>query len=159
MSLFHKRCLFWVILWLASFVLLPGASQVTLLVKNLPANSGDISDMGLIPESGKYPGGGMTTHASILVWRIPRDRRAWRATVQRVSKSQTLWSDLACFTPWGLVRFSWFFVCLTLDCILDTLNIVLWDAGSCLKLLENARSFFFLLMWICGFFLADSQPD
>ena len=32
---------------------------------------------------------GMAIHSSILVWRIPMDRGAWRATVHRVSKSQT----------------------------------------------------------------------
>ena len=26
--------------------------------KNLPANAGDVRDMGLIPGSGRYPGGG-----------------------------------------------------------------------------------------------------
>ena len=35
-----------------------GASQVALVVKNLPANAGDIRDMGLIPGSGRSPGGG-----------------------------------------------------------------------------------------------------
>ena len=30
---------------------------------------------------------GMATHSSILAWRIPMDRRAWWATVHRVSKS------------------------------------------------------------------------
>ena len=30
----------------------------------------------------------MATHASILAWRIPMDRRAWWATVHRVAKSQ-----------------------------------------------------------------------
>ena len=34
------------------------ASQVALAVKNLPANVGDIRDMGLIPGSGRSPGGG-----------------------------------------------------------------------------------------------------
>ena len=34
------------------------ASQVALVVKNLLANSGDIRDMGLIPESGISPGEG-----------------------------------------------------------------------------------------------------
>ena len=33
-------------------------SQVALVVKNLPANAGDIRDMGLIPGSGRSPGGG-----------------------------------------------------------------------------------------------------
>ena len=32
-----------------------GASQVALVVKNLPANAGDIRDMGLILGSGRFP--------------------------------------------------------------------------------------------------------
>ena len=41
------------------------------MVKNLPANAGDIRDSGLIP-GGKDPlKEGMTTHSSILAWRIP----------------------------------------------------------------------------------------
>ena len=35
----------------------------------------------------------MTTHSSILSWRSPMDRGAWRATVYGVSKSQTRLSD------------------------------------------------------------------
>ena len=34
-----------------------GASQVVLVVKNPPANAGDIRDVGLIPGSGRSPGG------------------------------------------------------------------------------------------------------
>ena len=34
------------------------ASQVALVIENLPANAGDIRDMGLIPGSGRSPGGG-----------------------------------------------------------------------------------------------------
>ena len=36
---------------------------------------------------------GMVTHSSILAWRIPMDRGAWRVTVQGVTKSQTRLSD------------------------------------------------------------------
>ena len=32
--------------------------QVVLVVKNLPVNAGDIRDAGLIPGSGRFPGGG-----------------------------------------------------------------------------------------------------
>ena len=32
---------------------------------------------------------GMTSHSSILAWRIRMDRGAWQATVHRVTKSQT----------------------------------------------------------------------
>ena len=31
----------------------------------------------------------MATHSTILAWRIPMDRGAWRATVQGVAKSRT----------------------------------------------------------------------
>ena len=32
---------------------------------------------------------GMATHSSILAWRIPMDRGAWRAVVHRVAQSRT----------------------------------------------------------------------
>ena len=35
---------------------------------------------------------GMATHSSILGWRIPKDRGAWRAIVHGVAKSRTLLS-------------------------------------------------------------------
>ena len=37
--------------------------------------------------------GGMDTHSSIVAWKIPKDRGAWRATVHQVAKSQTRLSD------------------------------------------------------------------
>ena len=36
---------------------------------------------------------GMATHSSVLAWRIPVDRGAWRATVPGVAKGQTRLSD------------------------------------------------------------------
>ena len=38
---------------------------------------------------------GMTTHSTILAWRIPIDRGAWWATVHGVAKSRTRLSDKA----------------------------------------------------------------
>ena len=32
---------------------------------------------------------GMATHSSILAWRIPMERRVWRAIAHRVTKSRT----------------------------------------------------------------------
>ena len=32
---------------------------------------------------------GMATHSSILAWRMPMDRRAWRPTVHGVAESDT----------------------------------------------------------------------
>ena len=42
------------------------ASQVVLVVKNSPANAGDIRDTGLIPGLEE----GMATHSSTLAWRV-----------------------------------------------------------------------------------------
>ena len=39
--------------------MVPGFSQVALVVKNPPANAGDARDAGSIPESGRSPGGGL----------------------------------------------------------------------------------------------------
>ena len=58
-------------LFLASAVFSLGASQVALVVKNLPANAGDIRDVGSIPGLGRSPGGGNATHSCILAWIIP----------------------------------------------------------------------------------------
>ena len=38
-----------------SFIVKEGISQVVLVVKNLPTNSGDVRDTGLIPGSGRFP--------------------------------------------------------------------------------------------------------
>ena len=46
-------------------------NKVALMVKNLPANAGDIRDMGLIPVSGIFLKEGIATHSSILAYRIP----------------------------------------------------------------------------------------
>ena len=52
-----------------------GVSQVALVVKNPPVNAGDLRDTGLIPRLGRSPGGGLTTHSSILAWKIPWTRK------------------------------------------------------------------------------------
>ena len=41
------------------------------MVKNPPANGGDINDMGLIPGQEDPLEEGTETHSSILAWRIP----------------------------------------------------------------------------------------
>ena len=44
---------------------------MALVVKNLPANAGDVRDMGLIPRLGRSPGGGLGNPLHIPAWRIP----------------------------------------------------------------------------------------
>ena len=48
-----------------------GASQVGLVVKNLPASAGGVRDMSLIAGLGRSPGGGHSNPPSNLAWRIP----------------------------------------------------------------------------------------
>ena len=47
------------------------ASQVALVVKNPPANAGDIRNAGSIPGLGRSTGGGHGNPLHILAWRIP----------------------------------------------------------------------------------------
>ena len=65
------------------------ASQVVLVVKNLPANAGDERDVGLIPGLGRSPGVGNGNPLQYSYLENPMDRRAWWATVHRVEKSRT----------------------------------------------------------------------
>ena len=66
-------------------------SQVTLVVKNLPDNAGDIRDTGSIPGSGRPPGGGNGNPLQYSRLENSMDRGTWRATVTDswVTKSQT----------------------------------------------------------------------
>ena len=59
------------------------------MIKNLPANAGDIIDAGLIPGSGRSPGGGHGNPLQYSCLENPMDRGVWRATVHRVPKSWT----------------------------------------------------------------------
>ena len=62
----------------------------------MPANTGDLRDMGLIPGSGRSPGGGNGSPLQYSCMENPMDRIAWQATVRRVAKSQTQLKLLAC---------------------------------------------------------------
>ena len=64
-----------------------GASQVALVVNNQSANAGDIRDMGLIPGSGRSPGGGHVNTLQYSCLDNSMDGGAWRATVHGVTKS------------------------------------------------------------------------
>ena len=65
------------------------ASQMVLAVKNLPEKAGDVRDAGLIPGSGRSPGGRHGNPLQYSCLENPMDRGAWQATVHSVAKSQT----------------------------------------------------------------------
>ena len=55
------------------------------VVKNPPANAGDITDTGLIPGSGRYPGGGHSSPPTPVF--LPRESYGQRSLVG--------------YSPWG----------------------------------------------------------
>ena len=63
---------------------------MALAVKNLPAKSGDIGDMGLIPGLGRSPGGGHGNPLQYSCLENPMDRGAWRGIVYRVAELHTI---------------------------------------------------------------------
>ena len=63
-----------------------------------PTNAGGIRDVGLIPGSGKSPGGGHGNPLQYTCIENPMIRGAWRATVHRIVKSQTLLKQLSTHT-------------------------------------------------------------
>ena len=62
-----------------------------LVVKNLPANSGDARDVGSIPGLGKLPGIGNDNEYSCL--ENSMDRGAWQATAHGITKSRVQLSN------------------------------------------------------------------
>ena len=56
------------------------------MVKNLPANAGDIREAGSIPGSVRSPGGGHGNPLQCSCLENPMDREAWWATVYGVTK-------------------------------------------------------------------------
>ena len=62
------------------------------MVKNLPANAGDVLS---ISRLGRSPGGGHGDPLQYSCLENPMDRGAWLATVYRVAKSQTQLKQLS----------------------------------------------------------------
>ena len=59
------------------------------MVKNPPANAGDIRDTGSVPGLGRLPGGGHGNPLQYSCLEHSMDRGAWRATVHGVAESDT----------------------------------------------------------------------
>ena len=59
------------------------------MVKNLPANAGDVRDTGSVPGLRRSPGEGNGDLLQYSCLENPMDRGAWRAMVHRVAKSRT----------------------------------------------------------------------
>ena len=68
----------------------------TFMVKNLPANAGDVRDKGSISGLGRSPGGGHGNPCSILAWKRPWSEEPGRLQSIGSHRVGQEWSDLAC---------------------------------------------------------------
>ena len=75
--------------WQSTLVFSPGGFPGGAVIKNLPANSGDARDTGLMPESGRSPEGGNGNTLQYSYLENYMDRGAWWAIVHGVAKSRT----------------------------------------------------------------------
>ena len=65
------------------------ASQVTLVVKNLPASEREVRDSGSIPGLERSPGRGHGNPLQYFCLKNPMDGEDWQATIHRVAKRPT----------------------------------------------------------------------
>ena len=74
--------------WLTTFLFIKmtSASQVVIVVKNLPANAGDIRAAVSIPGSGRSPGGGHGQPTPVFLPGGSHGQRSLAATVRKVAE-------------------------------------------------------------------------
>ena len=67
----------------------PQNAQVTLEVRNLPANTGDVRDVGSTSGLGGCPGGGRGNPLQFSCLENPMERGVWQATAHGYAKRWT----------------------------------------------------------------------
>ena len=82
-------------------------AMMALMVKNSPANAGDLRDTGLIPGSWRSSGGGHGNPLEYSCLENLMDRGAWWATVHGVAKCQTWLKQLSTHTCITVGMFAW----------------------------------------------------
>ena len=68
---------------------------MALVVKNLPANAGDLRDANLIPRLGRFPGRGHGNPFQYSCLEIPMGREDWQAIVHSIEQCQTRLKQLS----------------------------------------------------------------
>ena len=75
------------------------ASKVAVVLKNLPANTGDVKRCGFNPCVGQIPWRGNGSPLQYSSLENPMDRGAWQDTVHGLAKSRTRQKRLSTHTP------------------------------------------------------------
>ena len=81
--------------FILAHILLQESFQVVQVVKNLPANAGDLRDAGLTPGLVRSPGGQHGNPVQYYCLEKPMDRGAWQGMVHRITGVGHDWSNLA----------------------------------------------------------------
>ena len=76
------------ITWNCSFIF-PSLPLKGLVVKNPPANAGDIGDANSIPGLGRFPGGGNGNPLQYSCLENPMDRGAWWPIAHKITEDDT----------------------------------------------------------------------
>ena len=67
------------------------------MVKNSPANAGNVRDAGSVPGLGRSPGGQHGSPLQYICLQNPMNREAWKAIVHRVRKqsdtTEAIWHE------------------------------------------------------------------
>ena len=107
----HLKATFptWHGIWMLEYK--PSASWVVLVVKNWPANAGDVRDLGSIPVLEDPLQKGMATHSSVLARRIPWTEEPGGLQSIGWQRAGHGWSGLAQHSvKWGSVSPALFFL-------------------------------------------------
>ena len=125
--------------------------------KESACNAGDLRDVGLIPRSGRSPGGGHGDPLQYSCLDNPMDRGAWRATVHRVAKSRTRLKWLSTHTCKGCIIFHCVcipephFICSSLNGHLGCCHILIIVSNAGMNIgVQISLSPCFQFFWVCA---------
>ena len=118
------------------------------MVKNLPANAGNIRDSGLIPGQEDPLERGLVAHSSILAWRILWTEEPGRLQSMRSQRVGPDWSGWACM-GWVLVAAHGIFTASRGISHCGAQTLKLWHRGSAVAVcgLSCSAAYGILVLW------------